>query len=285
MADAIREALERLLAVIKPKYTDPDEIVAVVRAMAAARATLAAKPPAPAPAADGEREELAQWLEDEAVYYEGLSTEASTKATRAAALLREAVAVDQKTKELITAVQVTYSAYGWVPEKHFIRLFDDVARLASALEEGCDCSIQKPLNWETEILELKARPRPVAAPTPDDFRRWWRETGSDDSGPTPEMLLTANAWAEAWAARCAQPVPGWQPIDTAPHDGSVILVSDYDAVEIVSWDREPSPWDRETGEGPAWCDREGLRMYPAWWQPLPDHPPLPQPPQGGEVVQ
>lgn len=42
-----------------------------------------------ATAADGEREELAQWLEDEAVYYKGLSTEASAKATRAAALLRQ----------------------------------------------------------------------------------------------------------------------------------------------------------------------------------------------------
>lgn len=48
MADPIREALKRLLAVIKPKYTDPDEIVAVVRAMAAAHTALAAEPPAPA---------------------------------------------------------------------------------------------------------------------------------------------------------------------------------------------------------------------------------------------
>ena len=165
MADTIREALERLLAVIKPKYTDPDEIVAVVRAMAAA---LAAEPPAPAPAADGEHEELAQWLEDEAVYYEGLSTEASAKATRAAALLRQ---------------------------------------------------------------------------------------------PAPA------------------PMPGWQPIDTAPHDGTEILASDYDAIEILTWS-----WDAwETGSG--WIDRNGQRLFPAWWQPLPDHPPIPQPPQGGEVRQ
>ena len=57
------------------------------------------------------------------------------------------------------------------------------------------------------LREARPQPVPVAAPTPDDFRRWWRETGSNDSGPTPEMLLTANAWAEAWAARCAQPIP------------------------------------------------------------------------------
>jgi hypothetical protein len=44
-------------------------------------------------------------------------------------------------------------------------------------------------------------------PTPDDFRKWWRETGSASPGPSPEMLLNANAWAEHWAARCLQAQP------------------------------------------------------------------------------
>ena len=44
MVDPIRTALQRLLAVIKPKYTDPDEIVAVALAIGAARAALAAEP-------------------------------------------------------------------------------------------------------------------------------------------------------------------------------------------------------------------------------------------------
>lgn len=38
---------------------------------------------------EGEREELAQWLDTQAVYYEGLSPEGSAKACRAAALLRQ----------------------------------------------------------------------------------------------------------------------------------------------------------------------------------------------------
>ena len=62
----------------------------------------------------------------------------------------------------------------------------------------------------------------------------------------------------------------WQPIDTAPKDGTEILASDYDAIEIVSWG-EPL-FNLIPG---AWVGRDGCRMFPAWWQPLPDHPPLP----------
>jgi len=63
----------------------------------------------------------------------------------------------------------------------------------------------------------------------------------------------------------------WQPIDTAPRDGTEILASDYDAIEIVSW-VGPRFDVGITGE---WTNREGEAMYPAWWQPLPDHLSLP----------
>ena len=65
-------------------------------------------------------------------------------------------------------------------------------------------------------------------------------------------------------------VSGWQPIDTAPQDGTEILASDYDQVEIVSWDCE--------SKEPAWLDRDGLPVFPASWQPLPEHPPTPTEP-------
>jgi hypothetical protein len=58
--------------------------------------------------------------------------------------------------------------------------------------------------------EANTQPEPQGpAPTPDDFCKWWRETGLASSARTPEMLLIANAWAEHWAARClrAQPEP------------------------------------------------------------------------------
>jgi len=41
--------------------------------------------------------------------------------------------------------------------------------------------------------------------TPDDFRRWWRETGSASPAPSPEMLLTANAWAQYCLDRWGTP--------------------------------------------------------------------------------
>ena len=61
----------------------------------------------------------------------------------------------------------------------------------------------------------------------------------------------------------------WQSIDTAPVDGTEILASDYDAIDIVSY------WEWERGVF-GWANRELEAMYPAWWQPLPDHPPLPE---------
>jgi hypothetical protein len=61
----------------------------------------------------------------------------------------------------------------------------------------------------------------------------------------------------------------WQPINTAPTDAE-ILASDYDAIEILHW--EPPAFNLRPG---AWVSREGCVMFPAWWQPLPNHPPLP----------
>lgn len=54
----------------------------------------------------------------------------------------------------------------------------------------------------------------------------------------------------------------WQPIETAPKDGTEILAGDYDAMEIVNWDEV---------EG-IWKDRNGDYFWPAYWQPLPEPP-------------
>ena len=133
---------------------------------------------------------------------------------------------------------------------------------------------------------------PAPAPAADGEREelaQWLDNKGRGAWPCPDGF-SAKAEAEEYEmfsglTRAAallrearpQPVPGWQPIDTAPQDGTEILASDYDAIEIVNWS-----WDAwETGSG--WIDRNGQRLFPAWWQPLQDHPPIPQPPQGGEV--
>lgn len=62
----------------------------------------------------------------------------------------------------------------------------------------------------------------------------------------------------------------WQPIHTAPRDGTEILASDYDAIDIVA-----TSW-RGVQHGTQWFTRAGEPFWPSWWQPLPDHPPLPE---------
>jgi len=60
----------------------------------------------------------------------------------------------------------------------------------------------------------------------------------------------------------------WLPIITAPQDGTEILVICCGAIEIVSW-----------GERQSWYgffDRQGRMMIPSRWQPLPEHPQLPE---------
>lgn len=76
----------------------------------------------------------------------------------------------------------------------------------------------------------------------------------------------------------------WQPIETAPKDGTLILISFGEkGVRAVSWD---SPWDDPvTFENGIWCvddDKHGpypLRGYnedgynaPTHWMPLPNPP-------------
>lgn len=74
----------------------------------------------------------------------------------------------------------------WDEEAEYFALYVEARRFARAVLARWGC------------------PAPEGAPhriTPDDFRRWWRETSSASSSPSPEMLLTANAWAEYCLAR------------------------------------------------------------------------------------
>ena len=95
------------------------------------------------------------------------------------------------------------------------------------------------------------------------FQKWWGD-GSIAQQRTPERV----AWL-AWSqAASAVQRSAWQPIETAPRDGSQILVWDGKDVFI------------------AWCCK-GRWMYddlmespyltpwhPTHWQPLPSPPPI-----------
>lgn len=75
----------------------------------------------------------------------------------------------------------------------------------------------------------------------------------------------------------------WQPIHTAPVDGTLILLYRPDAyswakVDLAKWDKDrfaknPRPyWYSLLYLGKT----EMRNWHPTHWQPLPDHPPLPE---------
>ena len=91
-----------------------------------------------------------------------------------------------------------------------------------------------------------------------------------------EMLWEETAAAAAWNQRSA-----WQPIETAPRDGTKILAWDGDEPQIVWW-----------CDGGRWISdylqeyHPGEREYPTYWQPLPSPPPItPFTPRTGNTVQ
>jgi hypothetical protein len=55
----------------------------------------------------------------------------------------------------------------------------------------------------------------------------------------------------------------WKLIDIAPLDGTEILATDYDSIDIIH------------AVGRHWETRDGDFFYPCFWQPLPNVPRLP----------
>lgn len=70
---------------------------------------------------------------------------------------------------------------------------------------------------------------------------------------------------------------GWQPIETAPKDGTPILVWDesmgyYNAHSHGQDDRRYAIGYWRTKSGKGWGNRNTSRPEPTHWQPLPDPP-------------
>ena len=97
-------------------------------------------------------------------------------------------------------------------------------------------------------------------------------------GLRDRIIATMNACAgmvdpaaEIQAMRLAAPV--WQPIETAPLDGSWMLVTcgGENAPAVVFWDSEIGMWIENENDSSSW-------ILPADW-PLTHWTPLPTPPQ------
>ena len=108
-------------------------------------------------------------------------------------------------------------------------------------------------------------------PPPGLVEQWiaqiWHE-GTPVKVAASDLHVATQAARWGWEQhRSSTTAMTWQPIDTAPKDGTEILISDYDAIEIVHW--VAPQFNLILG---VWVNRDNHVMFPCWWQPLPDHP-------------
>lgn len=93
-----------------------------------------------------------------------------------------------------------------------------------------------------------------------DFR-----IGAHSEGDIAVNVLTLRQWADTLATLLAGRT-GWQPIATAPKDGTRLLLWDG-ILQFTGWCAE------HIGSGERfWTDGHLGRAYPTHWMPLPDPP-------------
>lgn len=132
----------------------------------------------------------------------------------------------QQIDDLLKAISAAYSAYGWIPDKDFVSLLDEVARLAGIIEEGCDAS------FNPEDIKAKARavlarygnqpPQPIPLaermPGPTDCdargRCWWGIPGSFGTVDPSWQLRSDSYTDDHWLPYNAFPLPP----TNYPHD-------------------------------------------------------------------
>jgi Protein of unknown function (DUF551) len=146
---------------------------------------------------------------------------------------------------------------------------------------------QRPLGWSDliaavdnlEALLRQAQPIPLEESCPHcHLPRVLPEVC------TPELnaVIEANI-ARDWdlygagytaGKRQAQPIPYWQPIETAPKDGTVVLLWEDDMVTVGSYTNFDSVGGAPEGYHNGWFDDETgyHEIIPSHWMPLPDPP-------------
>ena len=239
--------------------------------------------PVPAPPANGEVAELVA----------ALRTDAECVAAEQPDLMQLTDKQLTRAADLLECLeQVAYAASAFICGTRFPefanehggidRLMADLCRLVAQFEHG-----PRPVpgvdvpgpdgDWGglAELCNAEGVDLRIGVPLLQRAREAWKY--ASQAAPVPAEGEVAELILRVQRLEDALPLPevdqmAWQPIDTAPRDGTEILASDYDAIEIVSW-VGPRFDVGITGE---WTNREGEAMYPAWWQPLPDHLPLPE---------
>ena len=126
-------------------------------------------------------------------------------------------------------------------------------------------------------------PLPTSHRPASESRRFSLATGPQSTLAKLMDDLAADVPEEEWAklpkdmaAQASQTTNGWQPIETAPKDGTnVILYGSYESkpgepfvVAGMSWDSEPVGWTN----GDCWATEVGDRWVPTHWHPLPCPP-------------
>lgn len=111
----------------------------------------------------------------------------------------------------------------------------------------------------------------------------WFDTVAGATGFTDEenrtlLRCAISAYLKALEGAGMVIEQGWQPIETAPKDGTRILVSDSQLVSVCRWVPEVSRVHYEEA-GPGWfCDTLQRIRAPAKWQQSLRWRPLPAPP-------
>jgi hypothetical protein len=124
-------------------------------------------------------------------------------------------------------------------------------------------------------------------PTPKMHKAAWGACENDMKPGRDWAAFNTKIYGAMLAAAPAAP-DAWQPIETAPKGGPLLVCFDRPDVINDLWPEPPGRyvtiayWDRFHGESGHWCEcHDGQPVKPTHWRPLPA-PPLRPDGQTGE---
>jgi hypothetical protein len=95
--------------------------------------------------------------------------------------------------DLLAAISAAYSAHGWVASEEFIRLFEEVARLAGIVEDGWDASVS-PDDTKAKARAALAQPEHAGGSINDEQREAVRAAVTEALGGAYDCIRVWEAW-------------------------------------------------------------------------------------------